>query len=241
VDDAEPSSPTTSSETPYVRFTTAAGDAVVLAPLADAMRQILGRGTLYEYAAAHPERREFAGRAPAYAVPIGGVRTVVRHARHGGLLAPLTGDVFLAPTRAPYELSVSLQLRTAGVRTPELLGYALYPAGPLLRRTDVVTREIPDGHTLAALLRQGVDAPMRHTLFEATSALALALANADAFHADLNLTNVLIAPAPDGTLEAFALDVDRVIFRARNRTHLLRANFRRLTRSAARLGLDWRP
>ncbi len=239
MDDGQPSSPTAPSEPAYIRLVAEAGDAVVLAPLADATREILGRGTLYAYAAAHPERRAFAGRGPAYAVPIGGTRGVVRHARHGGLLAPLTRDVFLAPTRAPYELSVSLQLRAAGVRTPEVLGYARYPAGPLLRRVNVVTREIPEGHTLASLLRQGPDASMRHTLFEVAGALALALADADAFHADLNLTNVLIAPAADGMLEAFALDVDRVIFRARARTHLLRANFRRLRRSAASIGVEW--
>jgi 3-deoxy-D-manno-octulosonic acid kinase len=136
---------------------------------------------------------------------------------------------------------VSRQLRAAGVPTPEVLGYAVYEAGPLLRRADVVTREIPGGRTLVALLRKGVDAATRHGLFEATSTLALALATAGAFHADLNLANVLIAPAPDGSLEAFALDVDRVIFRARARSHLLRSNFRRLSRSAATLGLEWKP
>lgn len=241
MDDGESPTPTAPDDPAYVRIAGVTGDAVVLSGIADATRDILRHGTLYGYAAAHPERRAFAGRGPAYAVPIAGMRTVLRHSRHGGLLAPLTRDVFLAPTRAPYELSVSRQLRAAGVPTPEVLGYAVYEAGPLLRRADVVTREIPGGRTLVALLREGVDAATRHGLFEATSTLALALATAGAFHADLNLANVLIAPAPDGSLEAFALDVDRVIFRARARSHLLRSNFRRLSRSAATLGLEWKP
>src|SRR4051794_5825633 len=64
------------------------------------------KSTLHEYAARHPAARGFQGRGVAYAVPLpqSGVRVVVRHNRHGGFFAPLTGDRFLPPTRAPYEL-----------------------------------------------------------------------------------------------------------------------------------------
>ena len=50
-----------------------------------------------------------------------------RRNRHGGLFAPLTGDLFLSPTRAPYELAASLNLLSVGVPTPAILAYATYP------------------------------------------------------------------------------------------------------------------
>ncbi len=71
-----------------------------------------------------------------------GVEIVVRHSRHGGTFAPLTGDLFLAPTRAPAELSNALRLADAGVPTAEVVAYAVYPAmGPLVR-ADVATRRL---------------------------------------------------------------------------------------------------
>src|SRR5205814_3048324 len=91
----------------------------------DAARTALKSGTLYDYAAQHEEAHSLSGRGIVYAVPLpNGERVVVRHNWHGGLLAPITGDVFLAPTRAPYELATSLRLMRHGVPTPEIVAYA---------------------------------------------------------------------------------------------------------------------
>ncbi len=217
----------------YVSVTGRFGTAMVLSDFADASRDILGKGTLYEYAAQHVDRREFAGRGPTYSVPLGDARVVVRHARHGGALARLTGDLFLPPTRAPYELSVALQLRSGGVRTPEVLAYATYRAGPLLRRADVVTREVADAVDLATLLAgaKGSDA------WVATTALVHDLARVGAYHADLTVKNILLTPAAGGGLEAFVLDVDRVVWRRPGDPAVARANIRRLDRSARKWGL----
>jgi 3-deoxy-D-manno-octulosonic acid kinase len=118
----------------------------------EAVRTALKSGTLYEYAAQHEEARSLSGRGVVYAAPLpNGDRVVVRHNRHGGLLAPLTGDRFLSPTRAPYELEASLQLIANGVPTPEIIAYAVYRAGPLLRRSDVASREIRDSADLATM------------------------------------------------------------------------------------------
>ena len=55
---------------------------------------------------------------------------VVRRSRHGGLLAPLTGDTFFWGTVR----RTSWKCRSAarrGVPTPEVVAYATYPAPPL--------------------------------------------------------------------------------------------------------------
>ena len=124
--------------------------AVARSDIAAAIRQALiapngKHTTLHEFAAAQAGARALRGRATAYAVALaGGLRVVVRHNRHGGLLASLTGDRFIAPTRAPQELAISLELVRRGVPTPAVVAYALYPPGALLQRSDVATEEIRD-------------------------------------------------------------------------------------------------
>jgi 3-deoxy-D-manno-octulosonic acid kinase len=216
------------------------GDArlVVRDALADAVSAALvgpdgGPRTLYDYARAHPRARGLAGRAPAYAVPLpdGVTRVVVRHSRHGGLFAPLTGDRFLRPTRAPRELAASLRLAAAGVPTPEVSAYVLYPAGPFFWRADVATREIADATDLAEALSTRLAGHAKARLLEATAGLLRALAAAGARHPDLNLKNVLLA-ADGSRLTAYVLDVDRVVFRHPGDTRVARQNFARLARSA---------
>jgi hypothetical protein len=222
----------------HVRVTARCGTGVVHETLATAVREIIDRTTLYDYAAAILPLRSFAGRGPAYAITLGGIPVIIRHSRHGGLLAAVTGDRFWGATRAPRELAISERLRAAGVATPQVLGYVTYPAGPGLRRADVITREVPNGRTLATILREGVAPDVRRILSDATRALVRTLSDAGSVHPDLNLANVLIAPAGDGGLRAYALDVDRVIFRA-SREDATRANLRRLRASAEKLGVEW--
>jgi hypothetical protein len=201
-----------------------------LAPLLASLVAALRRDSLYGYARRHPGRRAMQGRAPAYAVPLpGGERVVIRHVRHGGVLAPLTGDRFFIPTRAAHELRTAIRLQAAGVPTAEVVGFAVYPAGPLLRRVDVVTRELP-GRDLAELLSSERDPAMRERALRATAILLQRLAEAGAWHPDLNLKNVHIGAHGEG-LVAAVLDVDRVHFRARD---VMRRNVQRLARSALR-------
>src|SRR5690606_16154026 len=148
--------------------------------------------TLHAWAAHQPARRALHGRGVAWAVALpGGTNVVVRHSRHGGALAGLTGDRFLAPTRAPHELSVSLWLQSSGVHTPTMIAYATYPAGPLLRRSDVVTAEVPGARDLGSVCMEGgaeLDAAL-----DSTGILLDSLARAGAHHPDLNVKNVLLA------------------------------------------------
>jgi hypothetical protein len=195
-------------------------------------------GTLYYYARAHPERRALHGRAPVYAVrlPLTGTRVVVRHGWHGGLLAPVTGDRFLPPTRAPHELRAALRLADAGVPTPEIVAYAIYRAPLGMRRTDVLSREVPDSADLAALLAPDADDGTRAAALAATAELLRALAGAGARHPDLNAKNILVSthPAPGTGLRAHVLDVDRVLFE-QDRAAIARANSERLVRSLRKL------
>lgn len=186
--------------------------AVARSDIVPGIRKALGntegtRATLHEFAARHPAARLLHGRGAAYAVPLPDVRmrVVIRHNRHGGLLARFTGDRFLAPTRAPYELDVSRRLVGLGVPTPEIVAYALYPPGAMLQRSDVCSVEIPGGRDLAQVLT-GEGAPERATALRLTAALVASLSRAGARHHDLNARNILVTDR-----SAYVLDVDRVI------------------------------
>ena len=184
------------------------------------------RGSLIEYAAKQPGARVLQGRGATYAVllPQSSSRVVVRHNRHGGLLGGFTGDLFLAPTRAPHELDMALALAQQGVPTPDVVAFVLYPPGGIVQRSDVVTREIAGGRDLADILtRDG--GPERAAALAATAELVAALARAGARHADLNAKNVLV------TYEtAFVLDLDRVTLGG-TPSAALEANLARLARS----------
>ena len=221
----------------YTRFLSSGADVVALGACADAVRRALGARSLYAYAATHPTRRELRGRGIAYAVtlPDDETRVVVRHSRHGGMLAPLTGDRFLPPTRAPRELEVALHLARVGIPTPEVVAYATYPAGVGLLRSDVATREVVGGRNLVELLATVSAAAERADVFDATVALLRALETAGARHPDLNLANVLIVPGHASTPSAVVLDVDRIVFGAPGNSRIGAANVRRLVRSALKL------
>jgi 3-deoxy-D-manno-octulosonic acid kinase len=222
----------------YERLDTPRATGVVLTDLAQSLREIVSAHTIYAHASAHPERRELSGRGPAYAIPLGSERVVVRHVRHGGFLAPLTQDLFLPPTRAPYELAVSHRLRDGGVPTPQVVAYITYPAALFFRRADVITREIPDATDLGTLLGTASrSASDRAALWETVLELINALAAAGAYHEDLNVRNILISAGPDGQRTAHAIDVDRVVWGHPGDPALVRSNLERLHRSARKQGL----
>src|ERR1044072_4354507 len=80
--------------------------------------------SLHGFAASVPGARTYHGRGVAYGIslPIAGLPAVVRHNHHGGAFRAFTGDLFIAPTRAPEELEVSIALAMKGVHThPPLL------------------------------------------------------------------------------------------------------------------------
>lgn len=221
----------------YVALSEPGVEGAALATLEAPLREALADGTFYEYAEHHAEARPFTGRGIAYAVPLStGDRIVVRRSRHGGLLGSLRDDRFLGATRAPRELEISLTMRRLGVSTPEIVAYATYPAGPMFRRADVVSREVPRSRDLAAALSALSRGDSKRLLLEATGKLLESMSLAGARHPDLNIKNVLIADNDFGGVEAYVLDVDRVWLDRAGAEAVLGANLRRLSRSA----LKWR-
>lgn len=224
-----------SLETPPGYERVAAGGAVALVRQAEAgdVRRMLDAGTLHSVASRDVRRREYAGRRPVYGIdlPSSGTSVIVRHATHGGLLAPITRDLFVAPGRAPGELRTAAALRAAGVPTPAVVGFALYPARGRLVTIDVVVEEIAPAQDLAeAFAGDGSD---HAALIELAAQLIAALARAGARHEDLNLKNVLVAF--DGAAARPAVvDVDRVVLGV-PRMAALDANVARFSRSARKL------
>lgn len=187
--------------------------------------------TLHCWAATVPGAKAFQGRATAWGttLPRGGPSVVVRHARHGGLFASFTGDRFLWPGRAPWELEASERLRAAGVPTPAVVAYVLYPAGPGFCRCDVATARLPEGADLPQAWAEASEHD-RDAILTATAALVRALGLVNAHHEDLNAKNVYLAREGNGW-RAFALDVDRVRFLAPGDGRAPALNLARLLRS----------
>jgi 3-deoxy-D-manno-octulosonic acid kinase len=217
----------------YVRVTAGRCVAVARTELEDDARALLADGTIYEAASRMPEVHALAGRGVAYAIalPVTGARVVVRHNRHGGLLASVTQDYFLPPTRAPYELVTAARLAGLGVRTPPVLMYGIESVYGVLRRADVVTLEVTGGRDLASYMMPGEVPALRAEAWRATRALVRTLNAAGARHHDLNVKNVLLTDGESG-LVAWVLDVDRVGFGPPHAARVRVGNANRLLRSA---------
>lgn len=222
----------------YIHLDVKGCRAVALDWAASAVAQSLNDGTLHEWAARQPLREEMRGRGVIYSVDlptIPATPVVVRRNRHGGLLHSLTGEYFLTPTRAPFELATSLRLAAAGIPTPEVIAYAIYPAAGIFARSDVMTRRLPAGDDLPAAWKKARTAE-RTSLLVAVARLLKALARAGARHADLNLKNIYIADS-GADLVAYLLDVDRVTFPVGS--DIAACNFARLARSARKWRRRW--
>jgi 3-deoxy-D-manno-octulosonic acid kinase len=207
---------------------------LVAAPaLYDALAERLAEyDTLYAWAEAAPQPRALQGRGVVYVAELSECATTlaVRHAWHGGLLAPITGDRFLRPTRAPREAAVNITLRQHGIPTPELLAYAMYAAGPGLRRVDVATRYVPDAWDFGAVMLGTAPGIAQGEAERAVLVLLSQLAEARALHTDLNVKNILLVPEQGG-VAAWVLDVDVVSFREQPAITIMARNVRRLMRS----------
>jgi len=214
------------------------GDAVVVArvaALAGFRTALLAAPTLHDWAASVPGAEPFQGRTTAWGVrlPGGAIDVVVRHGRRGGFLANVRGDRFVWPGRAPWELETSIRLQDAGVRTPDVVGFAIYPAGPGFCRSDVVTRRLPVGAEFPVAWARA-DERARDEILVAVGTLLRDLRSAGARHADLNAKNVYLA-RDAGRWHAWVLDVDRVRFGLRDDADIGEQNLARLDRSVRKL------
>ncbi len=215
------------------------GDVSASHGLLDALAAAIAtHGTLYDWASLQPQPRALRGRAPVFVATLPGTAetVVVRHGWHGGLLAPVTGDRFRHPTRAPREFAHSLALRSAGIPTTTVLGFARYHAGFGTCRVDVVSRFVPDAFDLGMIAAALVPQIPLAAALEATLHLLQRLALAGVVHPDLNVKNVLLAPesspSPAGALRALVIDVDVVQWQPQAQPHaIMERNVTRLVRS----------
>jgi len=201
----------------YVQLTVNGRLVVACQWAATVIQDLLAESTLHDWASSQTDHDPMYGRGinygviiPAGAESVASTAIVVRRNRHGGLLGSITGEYFRTPTRAPLELSNSLRLKSAGINTPEVIAYVLYPVFMNFVRCDVVTRRLPDGGDFPDVWRSA-DSSTREVLLTVTANLLRDLAVAGAWHADLNLKNIYIA-GHGSTLTAYLLDVDRVTF-----------------------------
>ena len=205
---------------------------------AAAVAEALDGQTLYEWAARQPVKEKMHGRGVIHSVDLPtspATAVVVRRNCHGGLLRNLTGEYFLAPTRAPLELATYLRLAAAGVPTAEVIAYAVYPVAGIIARSDVMTRRLPEGGDFPAVWEKAGNAE-RDQILVAVRRLLDALVSAGGWHADLNLKNIYIAGSgTDPT--AYLLDVDRVTFPGG--CDSAARNFKRLAQSARKWRTRW--
>jgi len=159
-----------------------------------------------------------------------GLRIVVRLYRRGGFAARFSHDRYLGVRARPLrELVVTAEARRRGVPAVEVL--AARVEGRLAYRGALVTAEVA-ARTLIDALRTAPDASARAALAASAGHAIRALHDAGVFHADLNLTNLLV-PGADGVL---LLDFDRArLHRPPLGGALRRRNLARLARSARKL------
>ncbi len=196
------------------------GDVLAHDEVRDDLLAILSEhGSMYDWAARMPQPRALRGRAPVFvaSLPRSGFTVVVRHAWHGGLLAPLTGDRFLRPTRAPREMQIAAALLACGIPTADICGAVRYAAGAGLVRVDVVSRYLENSVDLGTVLAGLAPSYPREQALTATSVLLRQLALRGIVHPDLNVKNILLRPvsgpeSPAAALQALVIDVDVLVW-----------------------------
>lgn len=178
--------------------------------------------TLHGWAAAHPDRRELAGRGRVWSVPAeapgpdDASRWVVRHYYRGGAVARYLDDRYLAvgDPRPVREASAAAEARDRGIPTPSVVAGAVYPAG-LFYRADLVTEEIPRAADLASVLFESEEPLLdAETALAAAGVLVRRLEKAGVFHPDLNAKNIVLQSVEEGA-RAHLVDLDRCCPRVR--------------------------
>lgn len=150
------------------------------------------------------------GRGGTVRIVVDGVPYVVRAGLRGGFVARLVRSLYFGRRpRVFTEVETTAALRERGAPIVEAPGAAVSWVAPLLYRSWLVTRWIPDASTLWEWLAGGHTSNDRAILLRAAGAAVRALHRAGARHPDLNLNNILVQ-ATDGTPSVWLLDLDGV-------------------------------
>lgn len=176
------------------------------------------------------------GRAPHPRVELpGGERVLVRRYLRGGAVRHLNRDRYFLGHRAFAELRVMERARAAGVRAPEAIAAAEHPRFPGYSAW-LATRWVEDARDLHACLLASAEEE-RETALRAAGEQIGRLHEAGIAHPDLNLRNLLVAPAGEGATEMWVLDFDRArLFAGPVPARRRARDLLRLARSARKLG-----
>jgi len=168
---------------------------------------------------------EFSGQPP--------FRAFVKHLKRGGLLGLVNGGMHISRKRLVQAVELSIHLAHRDVPASEVLfGRSEKVFGPFFRLC-LATKEIEDAEPLLAFLARGGISEQRKAAVAAIAGGSVrSLHDAGVFHADLNMNNLLVAPAHGGPerprVSIIDLDGSRIVpalgeeDRARNLARLLR-------------------
>ncbi|MGH9750857.1 MAG: lipopolysaccharide kinase InaA family protein [Candidatus Polarisedimenticolia bacterium] len=151
------------------------------------------------------------GRGGIAFLRLDGIEAAGKAPRHGGLIGPLLGRIYLGAGRILRQVDVAAELRRRGVPTPEVVAVGWRRvAGPLAVHA-VLTRAVPGAVTLLDAAHRERGAP-RRSILAACARLVRSLHDAGFAHADLNLTNILIESRAGGDrLSIIDLDGGRFV------------------------------
>jgi 3-deoxy-D-manno-octulosonic acid kinase len=172
-----------------------------------------------------------AGRGAAFRFRLdGGDAAVVRFGRRGGVVGRMVRTRYAGVRPRPWrEIAVTLAARDRGAPVPEVIAACVHGWG--VYRSAVVTAELPGVTTAIAALQAAPGLAARERIARAAGVAVARLHAAGIAHADLNLTNVLVA---NGT--ATVVDLDRAALARGSLTAFARRrSLRRLARSARKL------
>ncbi len=138
-----------------------------------------------------------------------GPRAVMKKMRRGGLTAALWRDRFPGTDRLMANLTVPARAAARGIATPLAVALLLRPGSFGLNEGWLMTEEIEGAHDMRSIL--AIAPPPRGAL-GAVMALVRRLHDVGLRHPDLNLGNLLVRQGPDGSWEAYVVDLDRAQF-----------------------------
>jgi 3-deoxy-D-manno-octulosonic acid kinase len=145
------------------------------------------------------------GRSTTWFIKYSSGTGVLRHYWRGGLVGKILSDQYLFTglknTRTYKEFALLIELRKRGLNVPEPIGAQIQKAG-LIYRGDLLTQEILGAQSLLDILKnRSLDIDELTRVGEAIAALH----QQGAYHADLNINNILF----DQEKRVFIIDFDR--------------------------------
>jgi tRNA A-37 threonylcarbamoyl transferase component Bud32 len=175
----------------------------------------------------HPPGR---GRGPMARLHLGGAFAIGKRARHGGLLAPILGRLYLGNRRGMDQISAARRLTAAGVATPEVLAVGTaHVLGPLCSQA-IVTRELRGARNLLDVARADPPVGVRCGILEQCADLIRNMHASGFLHADLNVSNLVLGHGAAGEV-MHIVDLDRGRFLKTPTPRMLCRNLARLVRS----------